>query len=229
MLVVSRPASGSVTPKQTWSSPVTSRGIQRDFCSCVPCTTIGMRAEHVDVDRRCRGHGAAVRCHRMHHDRSLGYAEAGAAIGFRHRDAKPAVSRHRLVKFEWKPRVAVATRPVFVIEALAYRSNAIPDRALFVRKSTHFRSPFALPAGNRRLVKWFDHLAEMGNCDAAVISAASADRHARGVRSTGASASHFFSIFATSTISAQRLVSASAKAASCSGVDGNGVAPIVTR
>ena len=41
MAVVFRPASGSVTPKATWSSPCTSRGSQRAFCSAVPKTTIG--------------------------------------------------------------------------------------------------------------------------------------------------------------------------------------------
>src|SRR3546814_19835611 len=39
ILVVSNPASGSVTPKQAFCSPATSGFSQRCFCSGVPCTT----------------------------------------------------------------------------------------------------------------------------------------------------------------------------------------------
>jgi hypothetical protein len=40
MLVVSRPALGSVTPKQAFCSPLISGVSQRAFCSAVPCTTM---------------------------------------------------------------------------------------------------------------------------------------------------------------------------------------------
>ena len=39
--VVSRPASGSVTPKQTCRSPLTMRGSVRRFSSSEPCTMTG--------------------------------------------------------------------------------------------------------------------------------------------------------------------------------------------
>ena len=41
ILVVSRPASGSVTPKQTCRSPFTIRGRSRVFISSEPCTITG--------------------------------------------------------------------------------------------------------------------------------------------------------------------------------------------
>ena len=41
MLVVSVPASGSVTPNETWSSPAATRGRYVDFIHSLPCLTTG--------------------------------------------------------------------------------------------------------------------------------------------------------------------------------------------
>src|SRR6185436_18162073 len=71
---------------------------------------------------------------RLHHHRGLGNAQAGAAELLRHRDAEPAVARHRLVKVGREAAVAIALEPVVVRKARAQPRDRLADPLLLLRK-----------------------------------------------------------------------------------------------
>src|SRR5947208_15767963 len=85
------------------------------------------------MDRRSRGHCAAMTCDFMHHDRGFGHAETGTAVLLRHRDAEPTGVSHRPMKFERKDAVIVARPPTVIAEAAHDRATHFPDRGLIVR------------------------------------------------------------------------------------------------
>src|ERR1700676_826842 len=87
----------------------------------------GVRPEQIDMNRRSRGHSAAVACHFMHHDRGLGHAEARTAILLRHRDAEPARVSHRPMKFERNHAIIVARQPIVIAEACYDRAHAFSN------------------------------------------------------------------------------------------------------
>jgi hypothetical protein len=67
---------------------------------------------------------------RPHHQRGLGDAKPGAAIGFRHRDAQPAGFRHRAMEILRETARPVALQPVLRVEALAQLRDRFRDRLL---------------------------------------------------------------------------------------------------
>ena len=77
---------------------------------------------------------------RLHHDRRLGDAEAGAAIRLRHGDAEPVAFGHGGEERVGEGRGPVAFQPVVVVEAGAELQHLVADLLLFGRSG---RSPWA--------------------------------------------------------------------------------------
>ncbi len=127
MRVVSRPASGSVKPKQHWSVPATRPGIHSAFCAGVPWTTIGCGPNKL----MCTDEAAAMPPPWLDTSCIMIAASAtprpDAAIFLRHGDAKPAAVGHGAVKSVWKHAVFVACEPIFVVEAAHHRADALAN------------------------------------------------------------------------------------------------------
>jgi hypothetical protein len=70
----------------------------------------------------------------VHHDRRLGDAEAGAAIGLRDADAEPAVVGERAIELLGEFAVAVARQPIVVGKPRADLLDRGADRLLQLRK-----------------------------------------------------------------------------------------------
>ena len=104
-------------------------GRMRFFCSSVPNTTIGLGPKMLSGSPR-RPQGRAGLGHRLHHDRGLGDAEPRAAVFLRHGDAEPAALRDRLMERVRKPAVAVACKPILVVEAGAELRDGVPQLEL---------------------------------------------------------------------------------------------------
>ena len=89
-----------------------------------------VQTEDVHVDRRGAAHRRAGLRNRLHHDRGLGDAEAGAAVFLRQRDAEPAAFRDRLMERVRKRAVAVACEPILVVEAGAELRDGVAQLEL---------------------------------------------------------------------------------------------------
>ena len=79
ILDVSRPASGSVTPKQARHEPSMMEGNHSPRCAIRPVLHNRMQTEDVDVHGRTGGESAGAAPDLLHHDCGFGDAYAGAA------------------------------------------------------------------------------------------------------------------------------------------------------
>ena len=90
--------------------------------------------EDIHVQRRRAGQAGAGFRDRLHHQRGLGDAEAGTAVGLRDADAEPAVVGEGAVKIVRKAAVAILGEPVVVGKSRADASDRLADRLLLGRE-----------------------------------------------------------------------------------------------
>ncbi len=83
--------------------------------------------EHIHVHRRSAGHAGPGFGDRPHHDRSIGDAQTGTAIGLGNADAEPAGVGQRLVEVGGIPALLVLLQPVGVVEARADPCHGVAD------------------------------------------------------------------------------------------------------
>jgi hypothetical protein len=78
-----------------------------------------VQAEDVHMQRRCPGKPGARCAHRLHHQRGLCDAEAGAAERFGNADAEPAIGDESPVEVLREAAFAIPFEPIIVAEARA--------------------------------------------------------------------------------------------------------------
>ena len=130
--VVSRPASGSVTPKAQMSRPSIRGGRKRRRCASLPCFTMTRGAKMEICTAEAPDMPAPDSADRLHGQRRLGDAEPGPAIFLRHGGADPAAGSEGGDELAGKFPVPVARQPIAVVEPLAKAQHIVPDHLLLV-------------------------------------------------------------------------------------------------
>ena len=89
-----------------------------------------LKAENVDVNGGSSAHGGAGLGDRLHHDRSLGDAEIGAAVLLRHGNAEPTGFSQRRMQLVWELAAPVLFEPVAIVERGTELEDRFPDLLL---------------------------------------------------------------------------------------------------
>ena len=131
--VVSVPASGSVTPNATCSSPEATRVSTSLRELGRPVAAHRLHPEDRQVDRRAAVHRRAGRGDLLEHHRRLGDALAAAAVLLGDGDADPAALGERVVEVPRELVGLVLLRPVLVGEVGADPSDPLADRLVVAR------------------------------------------------------------------------------------------------
>lgn len=155
--VVSRPVSGSVTPKQTCIVPSTIPGSVRAFSTASPCLMTGCIPKIIPWIALAPFMPAPEAENLLEQQRGLGDPEPAAPVLLRDADAQPARVRDRLVEVSRELVRGVAREPVLVVELGAELAVCGADRLPLVGQAKSMRATLRLsveslapPRGRRR-------------------------------------------------------------------------------